>query len=532
MFKSPLEVVVQPATTNEQETSSTGHGQQNLTAHNSYASDTDTKVGHPQPPGHGESAIPVDREEEEKENEFEDWESDPDNPRNWPSSKKWQCAAVVSLYTFVPPLASSMMAPGLPEVAEKYNVQSPTIIALTLVMFLLSFALAPLVLAPISEMYGRTWVYHIANLFSLGFSLGCAFSPTVGALIGFRFLSGLSGAAPIALGGGSISDMFSEKDRASAMAIYSLGPLIGPAVGPIAGGFIAESIGIKWVFIVIAVLTAIASVVGIPLLKETYAPIIRLRRAKKQRGSDPEKAVKEGYHPSLEHTSKLGYLWLNLIRPVILITRSIVCFMLSLYMAFMYGIYYLMFATFADLFHNIYGFSVGIGGLVYLGLGIGFLSATIFGAKFADQMYHALAKKNNGHGTPEMRIPALIIGSLFVPVGIFWYGWSAQAQIHWIMPIIGTGIFAFGMMTTFLPIQLYLVDTFTYAASAVSAASVFRSLLGFAFPLFADKMFNALGIGGGNSLLGGLAIVLGIPFPVWLYYNGAALRARSNLSRK
>ena len=71
-----------------------------------------------------------------------------------------------------------------------------------------------------------------------------------------------------------------------------------------------------------------------------------------------------------------------------------------------------------------------------------------------------------------MRVPALVFGSFFVPVGLFWYGWSAQAKLHWIMPIIGSGIFGFGMMTTFLPIQLYLVDSFEFAASAVAASSV------------------------------------------------------------
>lgn len=118
------------------------------------------------------------------------------------------------------------------------------------------------------------------------------------------------------------------------------------------------------------------------------------------------------------------------------------------------------------------------------------------------------------------------------------------------MPIIGTAIFGFGMMTTLyaylppssppithlflhsLPIQLYLVDTFTYAASALAAASVLRSTLGFAFPLFGEQMYAALGYGGGNSLLAGLAIVLGIPFPIWLWFYGEKIRARSTLSRR
>jgi len=195
------------------------------------------------------------------------------------------------------------------------------------------------------------------------------------------------------------------------------------------------------------------------------------------------------------------------------------------------GIYYLMFTTFADLYTTVYGFSLGLDGLAFLGLGVGFTLATFVGAKFSDQIYSRLSTKNGGKGTPEMRIPALIFGSLFVPVGLLWYGWSAQARLHWMMPIVGTAIFGFGLMSTFLPIQLYLVDAFTYAASAIAAASVFRSLMGFAFPLFGSQMYKALDIGPGNSLLAGLAIVLGIPFPIWIYFYGEKVRERNPLTR-
>ncbi|KDQ31851.1 hypothetical protein PLEOSDRAFT_48881 [Pleurotus ostreatus PC15] len=468
-----------------------------------------TAASHAEHPGHGESALPEDKKEEALENLEEDWEDDPLNPRNWSFGKKWTAVSIVSLYTFASPLASSMMAPGLPEVAIRYGITDSTTLAMTLSIFLLSFALGPLILAPLSEIYGRTWILHIGNLFSIAFNFGCAFAPNTGALIGFRFLSGLSGSAPIAIGGGSIGDLFSERDRASAMAVYSLGPLIGPAIGPVAGGFIAQTIGVKYVFVVIAAFNALSSVIGIPLLKETYAPVIRLRLAK--HSADPEAAAKR--HPALmqAHGNNWHVLWVNITRPVILLTRSI---------------YYLMFATFASFFSSTYGFRPGVGGLAYLGLGIGFFVATLFGAKFADQVYHKLSERNGGKGKPEMRIPALFFGSFFVPIGLFWYGWSAEAKIHWIMPIIGSGIFGFGD----LPIQLYLVDTFTYAASATAAASVFRSLLGFIFPLFGKQMYDRLGFGGANSLLAGLAIVLGIPFPVWIYYKGEAIRAPASLS--
>jgi len=83
-------------------------------------------------------------------------------------------------------------------------------------------------------------VLHISNLFTLAFSLGCAFAPNAGALIGFcecspptskslpqLAVAGFTGSVPIACGGGSVGDLFAARDRASAMAPFSLGPLIG-----------------------------------------------------------------------------------------------------------------------------------------------------------------------------------------------------------------------------------------------------------------------------------------------------------------
>ena len=78
-----------------------------------------------------------------------------------------------------------------------------------------------------------------------------------------------------------------------------------------------------------------------------------------------------------------------------------------------------------------------------------------------------------------------------------------------------------------LPVYLYLVDAFALAASAVSAAAVFQSMLAFVFPLFGADMYVKLGYGGGNSLLAGLAIVIGIPFPIWIWYKGESIRRGS-----
>ncbi|KAH8829077.1 multidrug resistance protein 4, partial [Flagelloscypha sp. PMI_526] len=484
-----------------------------------------------------ESALPDDKIQEaleraEDEKVHDDWEDNPENPQNWTSRRKWLAVSVVSFYTLVGPLSSSMMAPGLPVVAVQYGITNPTIIALTLSIFLISFAIGPLVWAPLSEMYGRTWPLHISSIASVGFNLGCAFAPNTAVLIVMRFFVGLTSAAPIAIGAGSVSDVFSADQRASAMAIYALGPLLGPAIGPVAGGFAIQNLGLKYVFIILAGMNAwggLCSVLGILLLRETYAPVLRMRRAKKDGELDQFLAS----HPEFAsaHQSKLKVLWDNLSRPTVLLCRSLVLFMLSLYMAFIYGIYYLMFSTFGQLFSTVYGFKTGVGGLVYLGLGVGFLTSTAVSAKWADRIYIAMRERNGGVSKPEHRLPLLFPGAIFIPVGLLWYGWSADAQIHWIMPIIGTGIFSFAQMMTYLPMQLYIVDSYTFAASASSSAAVFRSLLGFAFPLFATQMFDKLGLGPGNSLLAGIAVLLGIPFPLWLYFKGEEMRKKDKYTR-
>jgi hypothetical protein len=125
-----------------------------------------------------------------------------------------------------------------------------------------------------------------------------------------------------------------------------------------------------------------------------------------------------------------------------------------------------------------------------------------------------MAKRNGGEMKPEYRLPPLIPGGLLMPIGLFWYGWSAQYKTHWIVPITGTVFLGMGMITTFMPVGTYPVDAFTiYAASAMAANTVLRSLGGALLPLSGRKMYEALGLGWGNSLLAFIA--LGLTPAIW-----------------
>src|SRR5271167_3104566 len=176
-----------------------------------------------------------------------------------------------------------MVAPALPAMARELKVTNSVEQSLILSIFVLAYAVGPLFLDPLSEINGSVIVLHLANLFYLAFNTGCGFAQTKGQLIAFRFLSGLGGSAPLALGGGVLSDLFTAEERGKAISIYSLAPLLGPAVGPIAGGFIAENTTWRWVFWSTSIVDAGIQILGIFFLRETYPPSLLSVKAKKMR---------------------------------------------------------------------------------------------------------------------------------------------------------------------------------------------------------------------------------------------------------
>lgn len=134
-----------------------------------------------------------------------------------------------------------MISPALASISKEFNITNQVEAQLTLSIFVLAYAVGPLFLGPLSEIYGRVVVLQVANLFYLAWNLACGFAQNSGQLMAFRFMSGLGGSAPLAIGGGLLSDCFHADQRGKAISIYSLAPLLGPAIGPIAGGFIAEN---------------------------------------------------------------------------------------------------------------------------------------------------------------------------------------------------------------------------------------------------------------------------------------------------
>ncbi|KAG5734269.1 hypothetical protein E4T56_gene20574 [Termitomyces sp. T112] len=468
-----------------------------------------------------------------------DWDGPDDsaNPKNWVFRRKWAATIVVSSFTFITPVSSSMVAPATLQIAGEFGVTNTAIIAMMTSVFVLGFAVGPLFLGPLSEIFGRSRVLQLANLWFFVWNLGCGFAQNKGELIAFRLLAGLGGSAPLAVGGGVLGDVWHPEERGKAIAIYSLAPLLGPVIGPVCGAWIAERSTWRWVFWSTSIIDAVIQFFGIFYLQETFAPLLLERKAAAIRKTmDAEKAQNPNVYTVFEAAGQRSWTAIfrkALTRPFLIFFREKIAQLLGVYMAFIYGLFYIFLTAMPAIYEGQYHEKTSIAGLHYIAFGVGLTLASQVNARYMDRIYIYFKNKNNGVREPEFRLPSMVPGTIILPIGMFITGWAAQNKVHWIVTDIGIALVGGGMILLFQSIQTYVVDTFTlHAASALAAVSCLRSFAGFGFPLFAPAMYNSLGYGKGNTILACVAIVLGCPAP-WLFWKyGKKIRMKSNYAHK
>jgi MFS family permease len=105
----------------------------------------------------------------------------------------------VASFTFISPVSSSIVAPATQKISESFEITNFAVSQISYSVFVLGYAFGPLFLSPLSEIYGRSRLLQLANLFYLIFNTVAGFSRNTGELIAFRFLSGLGGSAPLAV---------------------------------------------------------------------------------------------------------------------------------------------------------------------------------------------------------------------------------------------------------------------------------------------------------------------------------------------
>lgn len=452
--------------------------------------------------------------------------NDIENPKNWSTGRRWYITVVSVLLVVNATFASSGPSGTLVGIAEHFKV-SQVAAGLVITLFLLGYCFGPLFWAPLSEFYGRRWIFYISFTLYLVFNFLCAFANNFGALLVGRFLTGTMASAPLSNAPGVLADIWGPVERGNAMALFSMMTFIGPALGPVIGGFLELKEDWRWIFYVMLWFAGITEILMLTI-PETLGPIVLLNKARRLRklkvpGYENIKAPIEVTDRSLIGIYKVALTrpWKILIDPI--------SFAVAIYLSVVYALLYMLFTIYPIVFQQKRGWNSGVGELPLIGTAIG---AAIGGSIIFAVSARDRKRANAGHkGVPEDRLPVAMLGGILFPITMFWFAWSGQYNsIHWIVPVIAGVFLGTSILLIFVAYLNYLTDTYLmYAASALAANTVCRSAAGAAAPLFTQQMFNALGVGGGGSLIGGVAVLL-MPIPFVFYKYGGPIRERSKFA--
>ncbi|KAG5951472.1 hypothetical protein E4U53_003022 [Claviceps sorghi] len=449
--------------------------------------------------------------------------NDPRNPMGFSKFRKWFITLVSAVATLAVTLVSSAYTGGIRQIIAEFEA-SQEVATLGVSLFVLGFAVGPLIWAPLSELFGRQVLFTTTYACLTMFNAGCAGANNIWTLIILRFFAGAFGSSPLTNAGGTIADMFEANQRGLATALFALAPFLGPVLGPITGGFLGMKAGWRWVMGFLAIFSGTLWILGTLLVPETYSPALLRKRALKMSEITGKRYVSKLDHDRGRVTLAESFKT-ALSRPWILLFREPIVLLLSIYMAIVYGTLYMLFGAFPIVYQQHRGWNQGVGGLAFMGIMVGMLFAIAYTIP-SNNRYIATQKKHGGVAAPEARLPPGIVGSIALPIGLFWFAWTNSASIHWIASVLAGVPFGFGMVLIFLSGLNYLIDSYTiFAASVLAANSVLRSLFGAAFPLFTSYMYQDLGIHWASTIPAFLALAC-VPFPFLFYKYGAAIRVK------
>lgn len=327
------------------------------------------------------------------------------------------------------------------------------------------------------------------------------------------------------LGTGVLADLWVNDERGVSLAVYTLMALLGPSAGPLLGGIFIEYRSWPDIFYFCSLVTVIFLIIGVLFLPETFGPVLLHR---KRIGL----LVKEGYDISRLSESRIDRLLklvkVDLARPFVLLGTQPIIQTLAIYMGLLFGLNHLTISTFHALWRDVYHESDILASCNYLFITLGFIGGCETAGPANDRIYAYLKRRHGGQDCPEYRIWLMIPGAIIVPAGLLIYGWSAAAEMHWILPNLGIAVYSFGLLMGYQCIQAYVLDCYpVYAASAMGALTVLRSLAGFALPIFAPAMYRHLGYGWSSTILAAVALGIGSVAPWLLREKGAFLRQKS-----
>ncbi|KAL4770403.1 major facilitator superfamily domain-containing protein [Aspergillus nidulans var. acristatus] len=469
------------------------------------------------------------------------------SPFLWSKPRKsvitWISCGVTAMSAY----AAGEYTPPADELTAKWNVNR-VVYNLGITLFCLGFGIAPMVLAPFSEINGRRPIFVSSGLVFTVCLIGCGATDSFAGLLVARFFLGIGGSTFSTMVGGVISDIYHTGDRNTPMSYFSGSVLFGTGLGPLISGFIQRRANWRWIYYSQAIAAAVFLVILFFFLSETRGSVLLSRKAKTlnkyydaleeagyygvvfDANETAEKAqvqrIRWKVKSDEERESLAKMISISCYRPFHLLSTEPVVFFFSLWVAFSWAILYLKFSAVPLVFSTNHQFNVEQNGAVFSAVSI----AAIVGTVLSVNQEKLAARVGKISNTPEGRLYFACVESILMPVGLFWFGWTSYSSIPWIVPTIAIGCSTIGILSIYLATFNYLADTYhRYASSAIAAQSFCRNVLGGVFPLVTNAMFTNLGYPAACSLLGGIGVLLTI-VPWVLVFYGPKIRARSKFA--
>lgn len=274
--------------------------------------------------------------------------------------------------------------------------------------------------------------------------MGAGLSKNMGAFLVCRFFAAAAGSPSLAIGGGSVADMWEMREGGGLAAVLVVQTFfLGPSIGPLIGGYVLQTRG-NWQWLMWVMMLVSGPLYFVMLLTSETSKKEILRRRSKQRG------LPEPPKPPPAVALKVLFV-ITLYRPIqMLLTEPIVAFW-ALYTSFVFGILFALFSAYPFVFTGVYGFTIAQSGLPFIGIFIGTVLAVITFWILDQTVYQKAKEKSIGKiAAPEERLYTSMLGSFGIPVALFWFAWTARTEVHWISPVLAGIPFGWGMSCLFV----------------------------------------------------------------------------------
>ncbi|KAL4792662.1 major facilitator superfamily domain-containing protein [Aspergillus venezuelensis] len=317
-----------------------------------------------------------------------------------------------------------------------------------------------------------------------------------------------------------LAEVWPVETRAIAIGLSATSMNLGSSVGPIAGAFVVERYGWRWIaWVTLIVYGAVALLTPFTVHESSRKRILERKAKTVRKRTGDERYIA----PSEQHSLDLGALVQRYGKmPVKMMAQEPILIIITLYLTLVYGTLYLSYQMFPYAFKN-RGWSAPIASLPFLSVILGVIAAWLIVSLHT--IYFYWPKLKTGTPKPEDRLPPMILGAILLIPSLLWFGWTSST--HWIAQVLSCLFLGCALQLIFIAGIIYIVDVYIpYANSAISIHVAVRSLVSATFPLWGSSVYQRLGVEWTSTLLAGLGGLL-MPSPILFWFYGEKIRSWS-----